>query len=113
LLPSILKLLRVRPIKRDTPLVPRRAHEHVRLGNPWHSVSIVPGTDCCAEARDMVGTRFLSSEAPPDLPLKMCSKKVCTCRYRHHTDRRSERPQPAGVQGAKPPKRRSDDSVSF
>jgi hypothetical protein len=53
----------------------------------YHSVSIMPGPRCCAAARDLVGQRFLSREAPP-LPLKDCDRPECQCRYEHHQDRR-------------------------
>jgi hypothetical protein len=107
----LLKLLRVRFSEPQRPQAPR-AHEHVRLGNPWHAVSIFPGNNCCAAARELTGTRFLSSETPPTLPLKGCSQLACTCRYRHHDDRRAQRgTPPAGITG-QPPRRRSDDVPS-
>ena len=55
----------------------------------WHAVSIVSNAACCPAAMGLVGTRFLSSEAPR-LPLKHCSMSaVCRCSYHHHDDRRS------------------------
>lgn len=56
-------------------------------GNTYHAVSILTGPDCCYEARALRGLRFLSREAP-QLPLKACGRKDCTCRYEHHQDRR-------------------------
>ena len=53
----------------------------------WHAVSIAPGDRCCAAARDLVGQRFLSREAPT-LPLAGCTQSNCSCRYAHYDDRR-------------------------
>ena len=109
---SILKLLRVRFRDAVPSAAPRRAHEHIRVGNPWHAVSIAPGTNCCQASRMLAGRRFLSSETPPTLPLKGCSQVACTCRYRHHDDRRAEQVlSPPGIVG-QPPRRRSDDAPS-
>ena len=58
-----------------------------RVVNPFHAVAIVPSSSCCQAARQLVGTRFLSSEAP-SLPLPNCGVDVCRCRYAHHVDRR-------------------------
>ncbi len=55
--------------------------------NPWHAVTIAPGTRACAAAQQLTGRRFLSREAPP-LPLKECDRAECTCRYEHYDDRR-------------------------
>jgi len=106
----ILKLLRVR-FAEPAP-APRRAHEHVRVGNPWHAISIVPGNSCCYAARTLSGQRFLSSQTPPSLPLQDCSQVACTCRYRHHEDRRAERAQSLGRLAGQAPRRRADDSPS-
>jgi hypothetical protein len=56
-------------------------------GAAHHAVSIVPGSRCCEEARQLRGKRFLSREAP-QLPLKTCGRADCACRYEHHPDRR-------------------------
>lgn len=58
-----------------------------RVVNPFHAVAIVPGSQCCEAARQLDGTRFLSTEAPP-LPLPHCGADACRCRYAHHSDRR-------------------------
>jgi hypothetical protein len=62
----------------------------VRLSNPWHSVAIQPGPKRCKAAGRLLGHRFLSREAP-GLPLADCDETACTCRYRHHDDRRLDR----------------------
>ena len=62
------------------------------ISNPYHAVSIMPGQGACKAARKEVESRFLSSEAPV-LPLKACDAARCTCRYRHHPDRRSDEPR--------------------
>ena len=66
------------------------AVEHRRVGNPFHAVSIEPGSRCCAEARAREGRRYLSAAAPM-LPLAGCTNASCKCRYHHHEDRRTQR----------------------
>jgi hypothetical protein len=56
--------------------------------NPYHAVSVLPGTDACAASYRFSGQRFLSSQAPR-LPLPSCDAKTCGCRFKHHKDRRS------------------------
>jgi len=73
----------VKSIFRPQPPPARR----VQITNPWHAVSILPGARCCESARRANQVRFLSKEAP-SLPLVDCDAPVCTCRYRHHDDRR-------------------------
>jgi hypothetical protein len=63
--------------------------EHIRLSNPWHCVSIIPGPKRCEAVTKMLGERFLSTKAPL-LPLKDCTEPNCSCRYKHHDDRRLE-----------------------
>jgi len=107
---SILKLLRVRFSEPAQSGPVGGGGEHVRLSNPWHAVSIVPGTSCCSGVRDLAGRRYLSSEKPPSLPLKGCPMVACTCRYRHHEDRRAKSPATTRPPGAGAPLRRADDS---
>jgi hypothetical protein len=58
------------------------------LRTPWHAVSIFCGAACCPSALELLGTRFLSKEAPR-LPLKDCLMgTACHCSFRHHDDRR-------------------------
>jgi len=59
-----------------------------RVVNPFHAVAIVPGSNCCQAARQLSGTLFLSTQAPP-LPLPHCEVDACRCRYAHHADRRT------------------------
>jgi hypothetical protein len=67
---------------------PERVH---RISNPWHAISVVPGEWACDAALALRDRRFLSADAP-QLPLSGCSRYgVCTCHYRHHSDRRRER----------------------
>ena len=54
----------------------------------FHAVSIIPGEDACAAAYRFTGQRFLSARAPR-LPLPTCDVARCTCRYKHHKDRRA------------------------
>jgi len=53
----------------------------------FHAVSIIPGERACAAAYRFTGQRFLSEHAPR-MPLPMCDSPQCTCRYKHHRDRR-------------------------
>jgi hypothetical protein len=57
------------------------------ISNPWHAVSVVPCRGACGAARQSNGVRYLSKSAPA-LPLTGCTATACTCRYRHHEDRR-------------------------
>jgi hypothetical protein len=54
----------------------------------FHAVSIIPGERACAAAYRFTGQRFLSAHAPR-VPLPMCDSPQCTCRYKHHRDRRA------------------------
>jgi hypothetical protein len=53
-----------------------------------HAVSIERDLLPCDAAKALADKRFLSHEAP-DLPLAGCDRDKCTCRYIHHSDRRS------------------------
>jgi len=65
-----------------------RPMEHRRVVNPYHAVSIEPGSKCCQDARKLEGHRFLAAAAPK-LPLRGCGATACECHYVHHNDRRS------------------------
>jgi hypothetical protein len=67
---------------------PGAAVEHRRISNPFHAVSIEPGSRCCVQARQAQGWRYLSTAAPM-LPLEGCTSTSCQCRYVHYEDRRS------------------------
>jgi hypothetical protein len=56
--------------------------------NPYHAVSVLPGSSACGAAYRFSGQRFLSREAPR-LPLPSCDSKICGCRFKHHKDRRA------------------------
>jgi len=71
------------------PELQQTPREHIRLSNPWHSVSITPGPRRCEAVDKLLGERFLSTKAPL-LPLKDCTEPDCSCRYKHHDDRRLE-----------------------
>ena len=77
--------------------------------HPYHCVSIHSPKDACEPAKQLIGKRFLSREAPP-LPLANCAATSCPCRYVHHEDRRmGEEDQRAPFKGehGKGPERRS------
>jgi hypothetical protein len=61
---------------------------HLYISNKWHAVSIALCPRACGAARKCLGVRFLSKDAPV-LPLPDCNAPRCTCRFRHHEDRRS------------------------
>jgi hypothetical protein len=66
----------------------RQATARATPRTPWHAVSIVSSAACCATAMGLLGTRFLSNEAPR-LPPKGCLMgSGCRCSYQHHEDRR-------------------------
>lgn len=58
------------------------------VNNPFHAVSVVPGTDACPAAYRFAGQRYLSRQAPR-LPLPSCDVQTCSCRFKHHKDRRT------------------------
>lgn len=70
------------------------------ISNPWHAVTILPCPRACPAARSLGRVRYLSGEAPP-LPLADCTMNACTCRYRHHQDRRSSPRRDSDVVGAR------------
>lgn len=55
---------------------------------PFHAVSIVPGAQACSSVYTFTGQRFLSRDAPR-LPLTDCNSSSCTCKFKHHKDRRA------------------------
>lgn len=60
------------------------------LSHLFHGIAIEPGDEACSGARELVGHRFLSEEAPR-LPLDECTcAAACRCVYRHFSDRRTE-----------------------
>jgi len=68
---------------------PGSPDKQVPADSGFHAVDIVSNGTACAAVRHLAGTRFLSRERPPQLPLGNCdSPATCTCRYRHHEDRR-------------------------
>ena len=91
----------------------RRTARNVQFGNPWHAVSIVPGTVCCNEAREASDQRHLSSDTPPSLPLRGCANCTCTCKYMHHPDRRLRKRQAlTAVDTLALQRRRIDDTLN-
>jgi hypothetical protein len=115
---SLIERVRARLSPQPRNRMPDGPHEHVRLTNPWHAVSIVPGPRCCQAAAALAGTRFLSHgvpahEAPPRLPIAGCEAQNCTCRYQHHVDRRHSPSRARLSPSAAPPPhplRRADDA---
>jgi hypothetical protein len=71
-------------LKRQPDAEPQRTKDR-----SFRAVSIQPGERACACAISLEAKRFLSGEAPR-LPLRDCDRAACTCRYRHHEDRRRE-----------------------
>ncbi len=56
--------------------------------DPFHAVSIHSATEGCPAVESLKLQRFLSKEAP-SLPLADCGAQGCSCKYIHHSDRRS------------------------
>jgi len=78
-----------------------------RVNHLFHGVEIVAPAGCCQAARQQVGQRFLSEEAPL-LPLAGCDRATrCVCKYRHFTDRRTDARRDADV--GLPPAFREDE----
>lgn len=75
--------------------------------NRWHAVAIVPGPGHCKAAESAKGRRFLSSEAPL-LPLRECDVAACTCKYRHHEDRRGAARRSEESAGGQRPRKGAD-----
>ena len=70
--------------------------------SPFHAVEICGGPLACAMAKGCAGHRYLSRESPPVLPLSQCDRPgQCSCRYRHHDDRRAG-PRRANENGRPP-----------
>lgn len=67
---------------------------------PYAGVEIKAGKNCCTEVKELLGKRFLTSEAPL-VPLKDCTSAVCKCRYIQYQDRRDDlrRDTDAGLTG--------------
>jgi hypothetical protein len=66
----------------------RRGVQASRQVGAWHAVSVTTEQFCCEAARGLLGRRFLAAVAPR-LPLADCTAKdVCSCKYKHHEDRR-------------------------
>ena len=56
----------------------------------FRAVEICADAGACTAARNCAGQRFLASGSVPRIPLLDCDHKShCTCRYRHHEDRRA------------------------
>jgi hypothetical protein len=82
-LPALLtRKLTIRKVKQAGPAAGNTAQ------TSYHAVSIIPGENSCAAAHRFTGRRYLSQQAPR-LPLPTCDAFHCTCRFRHHKDRRA------------------------
>lgn len=58
-------------------------------GRDYHAVEIRSTERPCNASRMLLGTRYLSSEAPR-IPLPGCDRTVCSCKYVHFKDRRAQ-----------------------
>jgi hypothetical protein len=78
--------------RRSAPAKPVHPVREASAGNAtFHAVDIVTSGVACNAVKHLAGTRFLSRERPPQLPLGNCDTPgSCACRYRHHEDRRKE-----------------------
>lgn len=53
-----------------------------------HAISLRTASNACTAAKEIVGKRFLSGDAPR-IPLPDCDVMDCQCRFAHHKDRRT------------------------
>ena len=69
---------------------PRRSSRIPSLTHLFHGIEIVPGPQPCEAVKELANRRMLSEEAPR-LPLTSCSRAdLCTCKYKHFVDRRTD-----------------------
>ena len=88
----------VRPRGWFTRLFAKRAKKP--RASKYHAVAIRCGNTACQAAKDNLGERHLSAEAPL-LPLEQCDQPdQCNCHYQHYDDRRGRS------------RRRSDDDLT-
>lgn len=82
---SILGTQRQEPVKKSAA---RPQAKPAMAASPYGAVSVTPGIRSCPAARDSVGQRHLSREAPR-LPLPACTMPAqCACRFKKVPDRR-------------------------
>ena len=82
-----------------TKRVPAPRDDDPALDNPYRAVSIAFGTDACEAVQSIGSKRFLVGETPR-VPLPACTASTCSCKYKHHDDRRdsdAERRHRAGM----------------
>ncbi|MDB6097314.1 MAG: hypothetical protein QOK23_2021 [Gammaproteobacteria bacterium] len=107
---SFIRPFLVIKLARPVPLVAEKIKPGARVpgaSNPvkkcaWHAVSIARGRPACAAVGQLHGRRWLSTQAP-HLPVQGCNTAECTCRYRHHEDRRVQDRREASVLVSSPP----------
>ena len=69
---------------------PSRSTRIPSLTHLFHGIEIIPGPRPCEAVQKLANRRMLSEEAPP-LPLNSCSRAdLCTCKYTHFADRRTD-----------------------
>ena len=77
----------------------RAPRDDTTLDNPYRAVSIAFGGGACDAVQSIGSKRFLVGETPR-VPLPACTAATCSCKYKHHDDRRdsdAERRHPAGM----------------
>ena len=82
-----------------TKRVPAPGDDNPALDNPYRAVSIAFGAEACEAVQSIGSRRFLVGETPR-VPLPACTASTCSCKYKHHDDRRdseAERRHPAGM----------------
>ena len=85
------------PLFKTAPKPVSRAARAIEPTPRYHAVEIVSGPEACEPSKKLRETRFLSSESPPVLPVSGCDRpERCTCRYRHHSDRRHDQRRSGG-----------------
>ena len=79
--------------------VPAPGDDDPALDNPYRAVSIAFNAGACEAVQSIGSKRFLVGETPR-VPLPACTASTCSCKYKHHDDRRdsdAERRHPAGM----------------
>ena len=79
--------------------VPAPGDDNPALDDPYRAVSIAFGAEACEAVQSIGSKRFLVGETPR-VPLPACTASTCSCKYKHHDDRRdsdAERRHPAAM----------------
>jgi hypothetical protein len=77
--------------------VPRKTAPSAPAGQGYRAVSVAPGVKCCLAAKNGLGKRDLSRDAPR-LPLANCTMPAsCSCTFKKASDRRDSERREIGI----------------